>query len=336
MEIPTANRLCFCTAAPAAAAIRSFPAFLIPTVIASFFSISAAAAIAVPLSQQTAPKSRLTNNTTDHLTEDIIKLRKALNIDSKMHVIRRQLGQHFIFGLCHQAPGNRGDAHSARHLYRPHRRPALYVSGQCRHLRAEPLRLTAPGAYITYPEAWKPFVEMIPPEKRGDMMKAYKEIFDMVPANQAEKDLQMKAAISWSVWEGVISHLVPDMTDVGKFGEDDFAVCFAQIEAHYFANNLFLKPGYLIDNVPALANVPVHIVHGRYNQVCPLTQADILVSALRQAGIGTRELCQNNGRSQRAGTRDLSGLNQNYGQSSPHARFRHARPHPAKRSNASF
>ncbi|MGB9153919.1 MAG: prolyl aminopeptidase [Alphaproteobacteria bacterium] len=231
------------------------------------------------------PQIALTNNTTDHLAEDIVKLRKALNIDSKMHVFGGSWGSTLSLAYAIKHPET-VETLILRGIFIGRTEDLHYMyQGNAATYAQNPYGLTAPGAYITYPEAWKPFVEMIPPEKRGDMMKAYKEIFDMVPANQAEKDLQMKAAISWSVWEGVISHLVPDMTDVGKFGEDDFAVCFAQIEAHYFANNLFLKPGHLIDNVPALANVPVHIVHGRYDQVCPLTQADILVSALRQAGI---------------------------------------------------
>ena len=84
--------------------------------------------------------------------------------------------------------------------------------------------------------------------------------------------------------EGVTSNLVPDLQNVGKFEDAAFAVCFAQIEAHFFANHLFLKPDELLDGVPRFAQVPVHIVHGRFDQVCPLTQAELLVQALRKAG----------------------------------------------------
>jgi proline iminopeptidase len=90
--------------------------------------------------------------------------------------------------------------------------------------------------------------------------------------------------VAWSVWEGVISNLIPDMDNAGKFNKPDFAVCFAQIEAHYFANDLFMPPNHLLDSVAKFAHIPVHIVHGRFDQVCPLTQAEILVDALRGAG----------------------------------------------------
>jgi proline iminopeptidase len=86
------------------------------------------------------------------------------------------------------------------------------------------------------------------------------------------------------VWEGIISNLVPDMTNTGKFEKADFAICFAQIESHFFANDLFMPKNHLMDNVKNFAHIPVHIVHGRFDQVCPLTQAEILVDALKKAG----------------------------------------------------
>jgi proline iminopeptidase len=115
-------------------------------------------------------------------------------------------------------------------------------------------------------------------------MAAYKAIFDMIPANAADAALQLKAAVAWSVWEGAISHMIPEPADTGRFGEDAFALCIAQIEAHFFANHLFLEPDYIVLNAPRIAGIPIHVVHGRYDQVCPLTQASRLVDALAKAG----------------------------------------------------
>jgi proline iminopeptidase len=229
-------------------------------------------------------KVALTNNTTDFLVEDILKLRDALNIRCKMHVFGGSWGSTLAMAYAIKHPETVetlilrgifiGRSEDLRYMYQ----------GNAATYAEDPNRMTAPGAYISYPEAWKEFVEIIPPEKRDDMMKAYKDTFDMNPANDADKAIQMKAAITWSVWEGVISNLVPDLYNVGKFDNDDFAICFAQIEAHYFAHNLFMAPTYLIDNVKTFAHIPIHITHGRFDQVCPLTQAEILVAALRRAG----------------------------------------------------
>ena len=38
------------------------------------------------------------------------------------------------------------------------------------------------------------------------------------------------------------------------------------------------------ENIDVLAAIPIHIVHGRFDEVCPLTQASRLVAALRAAG----------------------------------------------------
>jgi len=230
------------------------------------------------------PQVALKNNTTDFLVDDIAALRKELNIDSTMHVFGGSWGSTLSLAYAIKYPET-VETLILRGIFIGAKADLNYMyQGNAKTYDAAPYAMTNPGAYISYPEAWREFVEIIPPEKRGDMMAAYKEIFDRVPQNDQERAIQMKAAVTWSVWEGVISHLVPDMSNVGKFGEDDFAVCFAQIEAHFFANNLFLAPGYLIDNAAKLAHIPAHIVHGRFDEVCPLTQADILVTALRKAG----------------------------------------------------
>lgn len=51
-----------------------------------------------------------------------------------------------------------------------------------------------------------------------------------------------------------------------------------------FANQLFLPAGHFFDHIATLASIPVHIVHGRFDEVCPLTQASRLAAALRDAG----------------------------------------------------
>jgi proline iminopeptidase len=230
------------------------------------------------------PAIALAHNTTDYLVDDIIKLRKELDISGKMHVFGGSWGSTLalVYAIRHpktvQTLVLRGIF-----LGNPEDLEFMY-QGNAATYAQDPHRITAPGTYVSYPEAWDRFVKIIPPEKRGNMMKAYKEIFDMEPKNAAERALQMKAAVAWSVWEGTISHLIPDMKNTGKYEKDDFAVCFAQIEAHYFAKSLFLPPNYIINNVPKIADIPTHIVHGRFDLVCPLPQAEDLVAAMKKAG----------------------------------------------------
>ena len=230
------------------------------------------------------PAVALRRNTTADLIGDINKLREALAIDGPMHVFGGSWGSTLAMAYAIACPQNcaslilrgifLGAPEDLHYLYQ----------GNAATFEEAPYALTAPGAYIHYPDEWRALLTVLTPAERGDVMASYKAIFDMVPANNAERERQQAAALTWSLWEGTISNMIPESGATGKFGDADFALCFAQIEAHYFANSLFLEPGHFFDNADILAAIPIHIVHGRFDEVCPLTQASRLVEALRGAG----------------------------------------------------
>ena len=56
----------------------------------------------------------------------------------------------------------------------------------------------------------------------------------------------MPAARAWSVYEGTCSTLLPSPETVTTFAQDRTALGLARIEAHYFANDLFLPPDGLL------------------------------------------------------------------------------------------
>ena len=67
----------------------------------------------------------------------------------------------------------------------------------------------------------------------------------------------------------------------------------ARVLVHYLINGGFLgissgeadrNNNYILDHVARLKDIPVHVVHGRYDRVCHLYQAEALVRALRTAG----------------------------------------------------
>lgn len=230
------------------------------------------------------PEAALANNTTADLIADIERLRDARGITGPMYVFGGSWGSTLALAYAIAHP-----AHCAalilRGIFLGEREDLRFMyQGNAATYAEAPYALTEPGAYVSYPEAWAKFLAPIEPAARGDVMKAYKAIFDMVPATDAERRRQLDAALAWSVWEGTISNMIPDTADDGKFGEAAFALSFAQIEAHYFANHLFLPPDHIVANAETLARLPIHIVHGRFDLVCPLTQASRLVAALRAAG----------------------------------------------------
>ncbi|HMS11425.1 MAG TPA: alpha/beta hydrolase, partial [Pyrinomonadaceae bacterium] len=62
------------------------------------------------------------------------------------------------------------------------------------------------------------------------------------------------------------------------------ALSLARIESHYFVNGSFFpSDNYLLENVDKISHLPVVIVQGRYDVVCPMTSAWELHRALPEA-----------------------------------------------------
>lgn len=238
------------------------------------------------------PRPALQANTTDDLIEDIGKLRKEVGITGKMHVFGGSWGATLALAYAEKHP-NTVENLILRGIFLCRKQDLDYFyQGNAATFATRPHDHAVPGAYMFYPEAWERFVQVIPPEERGDMVKAYARIFARVPKNDAERAELLEAAKAWSVWEGVTSYLSQDLSNLGKFEEPEFAKAFAKIENHYFMNGGFLggsgeanrTQNSILDNIEKIKDIPIHIVHGRFDQVCPLGQADSLVDALKKAG----------------------------------------------------
>ncbi len=239
------------------------------------------------------PAQGLADNTTAHLIHDITLLRDHLDISGKMHLFGGSWGSTLSLAYAIAHPET-VETLILRGIFLCRRQELDYFyQGNAATCARDPYDTSLPGAYMFYPEAWEDFVAVIPPEKRHDMVAAYAEIFN-VPAQTSEQvALLNRAALAWSVWEGVTSCLAQDLGDLGKFADPEFAKVFARIENHYFMNGAFLggKSGeinrdnnFILENAARLKDIPTHIVHGRFDMVCPMFQADDLVRALYAAG----------------------------------------------------
>ncbi|MGE5266527.1 MAG: prolyl aminopeptidase, partial [Deltaproteobacteria bacterium] len=51
------------------------------------------------------------------------------------------------------------------------------------------------------------------------------------------------------------------------------------LEAHYIANNFFLRPGQLLDETWRLSGIPGVLVQGRYDLLCPPAAAEAVAAA---------------------------------------------------------
>jgi proline iminopeptidase len=95
--------------------------------------------------------------------------------------------------------------------------------------------------------------------------------------------VHLPAARAWSVYEGSCSTLMPSPETVTSFAQDRTALGLARIEAHYFANGLFLPPEGLLGRMDPISHIPAEIVQGRYDMICPARTAFELAGAWRSA-----------------------------------------------------
>ena len=245
-----------------------------------------------PSASDADPRPALTDNTTDDLIADMGKLRSHLGINGKMHLFGGSWGSTLSLAYAIKQPDTVASM-TLRGIFLNRKADLDYFyQGNAASYDANPYDTTIPGTYMVFPEAWKQFVEVIPAEKRGDMVKAYAEIFAMEPKTKAERDYQDRAATAWSVWEGSTSYLAQESVDMSKYADPEFAKAFAKIENHYFMNGGFLggsgeanrHNNYLLENLDKIKDVPTQIVHGRYDQVCPMNQAEALKAGLEDVG----------------------------------------------------
>jgi proline iminopeptidase len=125
-----------------------------------------------PTVAKAGPAVALIRNTTDYLVEDINALRAALGITGKMHVFGGSWGSTLSLVYAIRHPQHVASL-ILRGIFIGAREDLHYMyQGNAATFAEAPFALTEPGSYVTYPDEWKAFVEVIPAGQRGDMMRA--------------------------------------------------------------------------------------------------------------------------------------------------------------------
>ena len=212
---------------------------------------------------KSTPFASLENNTTWDLVADIEALRTHLKIDAWQ-----------VFG------GSWGStlalAYAQTH---PAQVTELVLRGIFLLRKSESDWFYQRGCDAIWPDAWEPYVALIPEAERGDMLGAYHRRL-----TSDDPQVRLAAARAWSVWEGSTSYLFQNEEMIKRTGEDEFALAFARIECHYFLNDGWLTKGRgLLENVDKIRHIPCVIVQGRYDVVCPMESAWALHRAWPEA-----------------------------------------------------
>ena len=214
---------------------------------------------------RSTPHAALDGNTTQSLVADMERIREQLGIERWV-----------IFG------GSWGSTLALVYAEtHPERVLALILRGIFLCRPHEIRWFYQEGASRLFPEAWQDYLSPIPPQERADMVEAYYRRL-----TGSDEVARMAAAKSWALWEGRTATLQPREAVLNHFGDPFTALSLARIECHYFVNDSFLEPDQILRDAARLAEIPGHIVHGRYDVVCPVENAWELHLAWPPSGVG--------------------------------------------------
>ncbi|MGA7805639.1 prolyl aminopeptidase, partial [Bradyrhizobium sp.] len=125
-----------------------------------------------------------------------------------------------------------------------------------------------------YPDLHQDFLSALPAEERANPVDAYwRRILDPDPA------VHLAAARAWHDTERILSEHASSRTRLDPTPKSGGAPpATPYMEAHYFANDCFMRPQQLLDEAAKLAGIPGIIVQGRYDLLCPPATAHALAA----------------------------------------------------------
>ena len=214
------------------------------------------------------PSAELRENTTQDLLNDFEKIRKHLHVKKWM-----------VFG------GSWGSTLSMIYaIHYPQNVTELILRGIFFCTDQEINWLTEPGgAQLLNPAGWNQYAQLVKHKKsKTKFIDEYQKCFH----GKFGKKQKDKCLLAWSVWETAMSSLnVKDIAQVIQETKKDNYKEVSAIELHYFKNKCFLSPNYFLQpkHLSILKKIPIVIVQGMYDLVCPFITAYKLHQALPHA-----------------------------------------------------
>ena len=196
------------------------------------------------------PKGRREDNSLPHLIADMEMIREKFGFERWM-IVGGSWGATLALAYA--------QAH-------PHR-----VSGIVLRATFLGTRTELEGAFVDvlprfYPELSNDFLSVLPPEERRQPLDAYwRRILDPDPA------LHSPAARAWHNTERILSEHTSGRIrlDLNSLNSTHPLPVTPFMEAHYFQNDCFMKPGQVLAEAGKLERLRGIIVQGRYDLLCP-------------------------------------------------------------------
>lgn len=210
-------------------------------------------------SAKSIPFGSIVQNTTQDLIDDINKLLDFLNID-KIALFGGSWGTTLSLAYAVQNP-DRVKKLLLRGIFLGNKESIdYYLNG---------------GIQEKFPKIWKRFRENAPTDFEGSIAEYY--LKKMVNGSKEEKKY---FSYEWAFYE--ISIFKKDILnkEVESILKNMPYESLSILEAHYLTNNCFLDENYILKNVEKINHIPIKIIHGKQDAICPLKFAVQLHSTL--------------------------------------------------------
>ena len=209
---------------------------------------------------QSLPFGSLQHNDTWKLVEDINKIADHFRLD-KFSITGGSWGSclALIYAIKH-----------------PKKVKSLVLTGIFTGTKEEIDWLSGGGFRKFFPDAWQKFIDSAPTSNQDEPAKYH---FERVLSDDLEEAADSGRAIS----DMELSIMSLDDRYL-PFNPEGFDPSHARMETHYMTNNCFLDDNYVMNNVDKLT-MPIWLVQGRYDMVCPPITAWTLHNALPNSNL---------------------------------------------------
>lgn len=204
---------------------------------------------------KSTPRLELKDNTTWHLVQDLEVLRKHLEIQ-KWSLYGGSWGTTLAL------------AYASKHLDRI---SAFILRAVCIFSKEETAWMFEKGHVSeVYPNAWKQVTE---PLRKGTrkLLQPYRSLLK-------SKKTRRAASRAWSKYEHDLMYLKPRPFKADPKSDEESAV----LENYYFLHNGWLTTELLLETAKKI-KVPVLLIQGRYDMVCPASSAMTLKECIPHA-----------------------------------------------------
>ena len=205
------------------------------------------------------PYAELDGNTTQNLVEDIELLRKKLSIE-KIIIFGGSWGSTLGLAYAEKYPDNV---------------EAMVLRGVFTASKREIDHFYPGGVKTFFPEVYDKFINALPdPQKRP--LPEY--LLSLI--QDPDSTVQLKYSRIWAEYEIKMSGLHLSDEELNDIMEKINPLAFAKIENYYMTNRCFFEDNQIMNEIDKLKDIPIIMVNGRYDVICPPITAYLIHSRL--------------------------------------------------------